>query len=188
MRRRDFITLLGSTAAWPLMARAQQSSIPVVGILSSSSLSAFTDLLGAFREGLKETGYIEGRNITIESRWAEGRFERLPELAAELVKRRVAGIGTTGGSATLAPNAVARSSSALIRSSSAAFIKSSCWPHTTKFLQFTIAASLSRPVASSATVRTCLMRTARSVCTPGGSSQEQSHPTCRSCSQPSSSL
>src|SRR5260221_8936541 len=86
MRRRDFITLLGSTAAWPLMARAQQSSIPVVGILSSSSLSAFTDLLGAFREGLKETGYIEGRNITIESRWAEGRFERLPKLAAELVK------------------------------------------------------------------------------------------------------
>ncbi len=105
MRRRDFITLLGSTAAWPLMARAQQSSIPVVGILSSSSLSAFTDLLGAFREGLKETGYIEGRNITIESRWAEGRFERLPELAAELVKRRVAVIVTTGGSSTLAAKA-----------------------------------------------------------------------------------
>jgi putative ABC transport system substrate-binding protein len=105
MRRRDFITLLGSTAAWPLMARAQQSSIPVVGILSSSSLSAFTDLLGAFREGLKETGYIEGRNITIESRWAEGRFERLPELAAELVKRRVAIIVTTGGSSTLAAKA-----------------------------------------------------------------------------------
>ncbi len=105
MRRRDFITLLGSTAAWPLMARAQQSSIPVVGILSSSSLSAFTDLLGAFREGLKETGYIEGRNITIESRWAEGRFERLPKLAAELVKRRMAVIVTTGGSSTLAAKA-----------------------------------------------------------------------------------
>src|SRR5258708_18760890 len=105
MRGRDFITLVGSTAAWPLMARAQQSSIPVVGILSSSSLSAFTDLLGAFREGLKETGYIEGRNITIESRWAEGRFERLPELAAELVKRRVAVIVTTGGSSTLAAKA-----------------------------------------------------------------------------------
>ena len=105
MRRRDFITLLGSTAAWPLMARAQQSSIPVVGILSSSSLSAFTDLLGAFRQDLKETGYIEGRNITIESRWAEGRFERLPELAAELVKRRVAVIVTTGGSSTLAAKA-----------------------------------------------------------------------------------
>src|SRR5258708_16090241 len=91
MRRRDFITLLGSTAAWPLMARAHQSSIPVVGILSSSSLSAFTDLLGAFRDGLKETGYIERRNITIESPWAEGRFDRLPELAPELVNRRRAG-------------------------------------------------------------------------------------------------
>src|SRR5258708_37879551 len=100
MRRRDFITLLGSTAAWPLMARAQQSSIPVVGILSSSSLSAFTDLLGAFREGLKETGYIEGRNITIESRWAEVRFERLPELPAELVKPRVAVIATSGSTST----------------------------------------------------------------------------------------
>jgi hypothetical protein len=94
--RREFITVLGCAAAWPLAARAQQPAMPVVGILSSSSLSAFIDLLGAFRQGLKETGYIEGRNITIESRWAEGRFERLPELAAELVQRRAAVIVTTG--------------------------------------------------------------------------------------------
>jgi hypothetical protein len=100
--RREFITVLGCAAAWPLAARAQQPAMPVVGILSSSSLSAFIDLLGAFRQGLKETGYIEGRNITIESRWAEGRFERLPELAAELVQRRAAVIVTTGDSSTLA--------------------------------------------------------------------------------------
>jgi putative ABC transport system substrate-binding protein len=105
VRRREFIALFGAAAAWPLAARAQQPAMPVVGILSSSSLSAFTDLLGAFRQGLKETGYIEGRNITIESRWAEGRFERLPELAAELVQRRAAVIVTTGGSSTLAAKA-----------------------------------------------------------------------------------
>src|SRR5258708_19760969 len=77
----------------------------VVGILSSGSLSAFTDLLGAFRQGLKETGYIEGQNVAIESRWAEGHFERLPELAAELVQRHAAVIVTTGGSSNLAAKA-----------------------------------------------------------------------------------
>jgi putative tryptophan/tyrosine transport system substrate-binding protein len=108
MRRREFIALLGGAGAviaWSLAARAQQAAMPLVGILSSASLSAFTDLLGAFRQGLKETGYIEGQNVAIESRWAEGHFERLPELAAELVRRRAAVIVTTGGSSTLAVKA-----------------------------------------------------------------------------------
>ena len=106
MRRREFVALLGSTAiTWPPAARALQPTIPVIGFLSSSSLTALTDLLSAFREGLKETGYIEGQNVVVESRWAEGHFERLPDLAAELVKRSRAVIVTTGGSSTLAVKA-----------------------------------------------------------------------------------
>src|SRR5262249_31391599 len=99
VKRRDFITLIGgAAAAWPLAARAQQQAMPVVGILSSRSLSSSADLLRAFRQGLKETGYIEDQNVAIESRWAEGHFERLPELATELLQRRAAVIVTTGGS------------------------------------------------------------------------------------------
>src|SRR6516165_5676725 len=106
MRRREFLGLVGGAAVtWPLAARAQQPTMPVVGILSSASPSGYADLLGAFRQGLKEAGYIEGQNVAIESRWAEGHFERLPELAAELVQRRVAVIVTTGGSSTLAAKA-----------------------------------------------------------------------------------
>jgi putative ABC transport system substrate-binding protein len=106
MRRRDFIKVVaGSAITWPLAARAQQSSMPLVGILSSASLSAYTDLLAAFRQGLKEKGYIEGQNVAIESRWAEGHFERLPQLAAELVQRHPAVIVTTGGSSNFAAKA-----------------------------------------------------------------------------------
>ena len=106
LRRRQFITLLGgAAAAWPLAAGAQQSLVPVVGMLSSGSLSAFTHLLGAFRQGLKEAGYIEGQNVAIESRWAEGQFARLPELATELLQRRAAVVVTTGGDSTLAAKA-----------------------------------------------------------------------------------
>src|SRR5215470_18539371 len=90
MRRRDFITLLGGTAVtWPLAADAQPV-MPVIGFLGSDSVDLYTDRLRALREGLKQTGYAEGQNVAVEYRWAEGRNDRLPELAADLVRRRVA--------------------------------------------------------------------------------------------------
>src|SRR6516162_5643413 len=100
MRRRDFIAGLGSAAAWPVVAWAQQPAVPVVGFLNSGSQDRYRSLLDAFRQGLKDGGYVEGRNVAIETRWAEGHTARLPELAADLVRRRVSLIASTGGSAS----------------------------------------------------------------------------------------
>jgi ABC-type uncharacterized transport system substrate-binding protein len=105
LKRRELVALLGGAAAMPFAARAQQGAMPVIGFISGGSRDTYVELLAPFRQGLKETGYVDGQTVAIESRWADGQLDRLPRLAADLVQRRIAVVVATGDSSSRAAKA-----------------------------------------------------------------------------------
>src|SRR5687767_9563634 len=105
MRRREFVVGLGGAAAWPIIARAQQSTVPVIGIVGSATAKQWAPFVAAFIQGLGETGFVEGRNVALEYRWAEGQFDRLPAMAADLIQRQVSVIAALTTPAAVAARA-----------------------------------------------------------------------------------